>query len=87
LRAAEQDRPDVASERRRWRSWQRFMDPARFGFLDETGTATNLARRYGRSPLGARLVAAVPTATGAPRPWSRGSGRAASSRPSSSTDR
>jgi transposase len=36
------------------------MDPARFIFLDETGTATNLARRYGRSPGGARLVAAVP---------------------------
>jgi transposase len=36
------------------------MDPARFVFLDETGTATNLARRYGRSPLGERLVAAVP---------------------------
>jgi hypothetical protein len=29
------------------------MDPARFVFLDETGTATNMARRYGRSPLGA----------------------------------
>jgi hypothetical protein len=26
----------------------------------ETGTATNMARRYGRSPSGARLVAAVP---------------------------
>jgi transposase len=36
------------------------MDPARFVFLDETGAATNLARRYGRSPRGARLVAAVP---------------------------
>jgi transposase len=36
------------------------MDPARFVFLDETGTATNMARRYGRSPAGARLVAAVP---------------------------
>jgi transposase len=36
------------------------MDPARFVFIDETGTATNLARRYGRSALGARLVAAVP---------------------------
>jgi transposase len=60
LRAAEQDRPDVAGKRRLWRVWQRFMDPARFVFLDETGTATNLARRYGRSPLGARLIAAVP---------------------------
>lgn len=36
------------------------MDPARFVFLDETGTTTNMARRYGRSPLGERLVAAVP---------------------------
>jgi len=60
LRAAEQDRPDVAQERRRWRVWQRFMDPARFVFLDETGTATNMARRYGRSQSGERLVAAVP---------------------------
>jgi hypothetical protein len=36
------------------------MDPARFVFLDETGTATNMTRRYGRSPSGDRLVAAVP---------------------------
>jgi transposase len=60
VRAAEQGRPDVAGKRRLWRTWQRFMDPARFIFLDETATATNMARRYGRSPCGARLVAAVP---------------------------
>jgi transposase len=36
------------------------MDPARFVFLDETGTATNMARRYGRSPAAQRLVATVP---------------------------
>jgi hypothetical protein len=36
------------------------MDPARFLFPAETATATNMARRYGRGPLGARLVAAVP---------------------------
>jgi transposase len=60
LRAAEQDRPEVAAKRRLWHSWRRFMDPARFVFLDETSAATNLARRYGRSPSGARLVAAVP---------------------------
>jgi transposase len=60
LRAAEQERPDVAAKRRRWRSWQRFMDASRFVFLDETGTATNMARRYGRSPSEQRLVAAVP---------------------------
>jgi len=39
LRAAEQDRPDVAAHRRRWRVWQRYMDPAAFVFLDETGAA------------------------------------------------
>jgi transposase len=36
------------------------MDPTRFVFLDETGTATNMARRYGRSLSRQRLVAAVP---------------------------
>ena len=36
------------------------MDPARFVFVDATGTATNMAKRYGRSPWGARLVAALP---------------------------
>jgi DDE superfamily endonuclease len=36
------------------------MDPARFVFLDETGTATNMTRRYGRCPSGRRLAAAVP---------------------------
>jgi transposase len=37
------------------------MDPARFVFLDETGTATNMARRrYGRCSASERLVAAVP---------------------------
>jgi transposase len=60
VRAAEQDRPDVAHKRRRWQVWQRFMDAARFVFLDETGTATNMARRYGRSACGERLVTAVP---------------------------
>jgi hypothetical protein len=36
------------------------MDPARFGFLDETATTTAMARRYGRSPAGSRLVDALP---------------------------
>jgi len=40
LRAAEQDRPDVAARRHRWRVWQRYMDAARFVFLDETGLTT-----------------------------------------------
>lgn len=50
----------MARERRHWRVWQRFMDPARFVFLDETGTSTNMVRRYGRCPRGERLVDATP---------------------------
>jgi transposase len=60
LRAAEQDRPDVATERRRWRVWQRYMDPARFVFLDETGATTNMVRRHGWSQRGERPVDAAP---------------------------
>lgn len=40
--------------------WQRYLDPSRFVFLDETGTATNMTRRYGRCAQGQRLVAAAP---------------------------
>jgi transposase len=60
VRAAEQDRADVADHRRRWRVWQRFMDPAAFVFLDETGATTNMIRRYGWAPKGERLVDAAP---------------------------
>jgi hypothetical protein len=60
LGAAEQDRPDVAAERRRWRVRQRYMDPARFVFLDETGASTDMVRRYGWGPRGERLVDAAP---------------------------
>jgi transposase len=59
LRATEQGRPDVVGQHRRWRVWWRFMDPARFVFVDETGTATDMARRYGRGPLSAALLAAA----------------------------
>jgi transposase len=36
------------------------MDASRFVFLDETGTATNMTRRYGRCAKGQRLVAKAP---------------------------
>lgn len=36
--------------------WQRFMDASRFVFLEETGTATNMTRRYGRAPRGQWLT-------------------------------
>ena len=60
LRAAEQDRPDVAAQRQQWRDAQAALDPERLVFLDETWAATNMARRYGRAPVGERLVCAVP---------------------------
>lgn len=59
-RAAEQDRPDVAAARAEWRANQAELDPERLVFIDETGAATNMTRRYGRCPRGQRLVAGVP---------------------------
>jgi transposase len=50
----------VARHRRRWCVWQRYMDASRFVFLDETGASTNMVRRYGWGPKGARLIAAAP---------------------------
>jgi transposase len=59
-RAAEQDRTDVAEKRSAWRAGQGGMDPRRLIFIDETGAATNMARRYGRCPRGQRLDGPVP---------------------------
>ena len=36
------------------------MNPARLVFVDETGAATNMARRYGRGPRGRRVYGPVP---------------------------
>lgn len=36
------------------------MRPERLIFIDETGAATNMTRRYGRARRGARLIAPVP---------------------------
>jgi transposase len=55
LRAAEQDRPDVARRRARWQQHQGKIDPARLVFVDETWAKTNMTRSHGR-----RLVAKVP---------------------------
>src|SRR6202158_2240226 len=59
-RAAEQDRPDVAQARDEWRASQGELNPQRLVFIDETGAATDMARRYGRCPRGQRLVSSVP---------------------------
>jgi transposase len=41
--------------RRRWRDTQALHDMRAYVFLDECGVTTDLLRRYGRSPRGARL--------------------------------
>jgi transposase len=55
VHADEQRRPDVAAARRQWRLWQPLWDARQYVFLDECGVATDLLRRYGRSPIGTRL--------------------------------
>src|SRR5437016_3459927 len=57
LLAAEQDRPDVARRRQRWKKHQSRLDPRRLVFIDETWAKTNMTRRHGRSLRGRRLVA------------------------------
>ena len=58
--ASEQNRPDVAAKRLRWRQGQGSLDPEKLVFIDETGCATNLIRLRGRSRRGKRLPGLTP---------------------------
>lgn len=58
--ATEQDRPDVAEARLAWQGDQPGIKADQLVFIDETGTATNMARRYGRCKRGTRLNAKLP---------------------------
>ncbi|HUZ74134.1 MAG TPA: IS630 family transposase [Stellaceae bacterium] len=60
LHASEQDRPDVARRRVRWKTHQGKLDPRRLVFIDETWAKTNMTRTHGRSVRGRRLVAKAP---------------------------
>jgi len=60
LRAAEQERADVVRARRRWMREQGLFDPAHLVFIDETATSTKMARLYGRSERGERVIDHVP---------------------------
>lgn len=60
LFATEQDRPDVARRRHRWKTHQGRLDPDRLVFIDETWAKTNMTRLRGWSPRGKRLLAKVP---------------------------
>lgn len=60
LHAAEQERPDIAAARAAWQAAQPDLDPGRLVFIDETGTATNMARLRGRARRGCRVIGRVP---------------------------
>lgn len=46
--------------RQEWRERQQSLARHRLIFIDETGAATNMVRRYGRSPRGERVVGYAP---------------------------
>ena len=60
LHAAEQSRPDVAEQRKAWPQRLADVAPTQLVFVDESGVNPQMTRRYGRSPVGQRLVCAVP---------------------------
>jgi transposase len=60
LFATEQDRPEVARKRVRWKTHQGRLDPARLVFIDETWAKTNMTRLRGWAPCGHKLLAKVP---------------------------
>src|SRR5262249_42479593 len=56
----EQERPDVARARRRWKRGQATLDSTQLVFIDETAANTKMVRLSGRCPHGERLVCRVP---------------------------
>jgi transposase len=60
LRAAEQDREDVAEARQAWRAELADIDPGRLVFIDETGIDTRMTRAYARAARGQRATGKVP---------------------------
>ena len=58
--AREQDRPDAARYRKRWRARQDSGDPRRLVFLDETWVKTNMAPLRGWGARGRRLIGKAP---------------------------
>lgn len=57
--ATERERGDVALARWLWFRDQKTVDPHRLVFVDETGTATNMAPLHGWGPKGQRLIGAA----------------------------
>jgi putative transposase len=58
--ASEQERPDVARKRARWKARQASIDPKRLVFIDETWAKTNMAPLRGWAARGQRLIGRAP---------------------------
>lgn len=59
-RASEQSEERVQKDRRKWRRKKSRIDAERLVFVDETGIATNMTRRYARAPAGVPVYTDVP---------------------------
>jgi transposase len=58
--ASEQERPDIARKRARWKARQGSIDPHRLVFIDETWAKTNMAPLRGWAARGRRLIGRAP---------------------------
>jgi transposase len=58
--ASEQERPDIALKRARWKARQGSIDPHRLVFIDETWAKTNMAPLRGWAARGRRLIGRAP---------------------------
>jgi transposase len=58
--AAEQERPDIARKRARWKAHQGKLDATRLVFIDEAWIKTNMAPLRGWGPRNRRLVQKTP---------------------------
>lgn len=50
----------MREKRRAWAERMPGLDPGKLVFIDETGANTKMTRRYGRAPVGERVVGVVP---------------------------
>lgn len=60
LRAAEQDRPEIAAERARYREQIAAISVDRLVFVDESGITTKMTRTHARAPRGRRAYGRCP---------------------------
>lgn len=60
LRPAEQERPDVAEKRRKFRTWMKRVDATRLVFLDESGANTKMGRSHAWTRKGKERIDSRP---------------------------